>query len=490
MPDYYEQPAYLKEIETTTVAQPPETYSPVVPSTTTTTTTTEVTPRRKIPVYVFIIIGVILFLLLLFLLIPRGTTPTTPTTTGKVTLQWWGVFLDPSVVKPLIDEYQKNNANVTIQYANKFPEGQYDTAAKQYQTELNRVLKTNDPVVIPDIFMVQNTWAGDYESVVKSSTSYDYDTFKSIFYPAVVTDFTSASSKSVYGVPLWFDDLAIIYNKDLLKEVAASTPQTDWVNFQSLAKSLTKRQNGQIVQAGFGAGVGSNVTYATELFNLLMAQNGVQIVNDQGQPAFGADTDSLTALQSFKDYATGGTGTWSADLKVDAASFLERKLAMMVTTSYKYREIKTFNETYQLGIDIGVSPIPQLQGQTQPVINWADYWGAMVPSVRPNAAAAWTFLKWMTDPDQIRKLTKNEADFNKQFGFMSPRIDMAQDATTDVNLKVFNDSLPFAMSWKMIKGADVKEQFIKLFDQSGTSLPSIVSTQTAIQSLMSNKGKF
>ena len=247
MPDYYEQPAYLKEIETTTVTQTPETYTPepVAP---------DATPRRKIPVTLLIVVGVILFLLLLFLLFSNLLkTPTTNnnTPTGKVTLQWWGVFLDPSVVKPLIDEYQAQNTNVTIQYANRFPEGQYDTAADIYKTELNRVLKAGDQVDIPDIFMVENTWAGDYENYVKASTTYDYDTFKSIFYPAAVTDFSSAANKAVYGVPLWMDDLAIIYNKDMLKEASVSEPPTDWVSFQDLAKKLTKRTSGNITQAGF-----------------------------------------------------------------------------------------------------------------------------------------------------------------------------------------------------------------------------------------------
>jgi len=486
MPDYYEQPAYLKEIETTTVTQTPETYTPepVAP---------DATPRRKIPVTLLIVVGVILFLLLLFLLFSNLLkTPTTNnnTPTGKVTLQWWGVFLDPSVVKPLIDEYQAQNTNVTIQYANRFPEGQYDTAADIYKTELNRVLKAGDQVDIPDIFMVENTWAGDYENYVKASTTYDYDTFKSIFYPAAVTDFSSAANKAVYGVPLWMDDLAIIYNKDMLKEASVSEPPTDWVSFQDLAKKLTKRTSGNITQAGFASGVGANVTYAPEIFNLLMSQNGVQIVDAQGLPTFGADTDSVTALQSYKDFDNNTNGTWNSDFKVDAASFLERKLAMMVTTSYKYREIKAFNETYQLGIDIGVSQMPQLQGQSQDVLNWADYWGAMVANARPNTQVAWNFLKWLTDPAQLRKLNKNEGDFNKQFSFLYPRTDMASDYQNDSNLKIFNASLPFAQSWKMYKGADVKKEFIKLIDQSGVSQSSIVSTQTAIQSLINNKGKF
>lgn len=487
MPDYYEQPAYLKELETTTVTTPTPAENVTV-----TVGTTEETPKRKIPILLLIILGIILFLVLMFLLLRPNNTPTTqtPPSNQKITLQWWGVFMDSSVVKPLIDEYQSQNQNVTIEYADRWPEGKYDTAADIYQKELNRVLRENDPVDIPDIFMVENTWAGDYEATSAASpvSGYDFDTFKSIFYPAVSTDFGDEATKSVYGVPLWIDTLAIIYNKDMLKANSVSEPPTDWVSFKTLAQGLTKRQGGEITQAGFGAGFGTNVTYATEIINLMMAQNGVELVNAQGLPVFGSDTDSVTAVQSYKDYLSSSTGTWNTSLKVDAASFLEGKLAMMATTSYKYRDIKTFNESYQLGIDIGISQFPQLQGQAQPLMNWASYWGLMVSKARPNSQAAWAFLKWLTQPEQLRKLNKNESDLNKQFGFLYPRTDMSQDQQTDENLKVFNASLPFAQSWDMVKGLEVKKEFIKLLDQGTSSQSTIVSTQNAIQTLISNKG--
>jgi ABC-type glycerol-3-phosphate transport system substrate-binding protein len=483
VPDYYEQPAYLKELETTTVTAPPNEEVSV--------TVTEEKPKRNIPILFLVGLGVILFLVLIYLLFLSrgGNTPTTPPSNQKVTLQWWGVYLDSSVVKPLIDEYQSLNPNVTIQYADRWPDGKYDVAADIYQKELNRVLKQADPVDIPDIFMVENSWAGDYEAYVRTSSSYDYDTFKSIFYPAIVSDFGDEATKAVYGVPLWMDTLAIIYNKDMLKAVSVSEPPTDWASFKTLAKNLTKRQSNAITQSGFAAGAGSNVSFSPEVLNLLMAQNGVTIVNAEGQPVFGSDTDSVTALSSFKDYTNPTTGTWSSTSKVDAASFLEGKLAMMVGTSYKYRDIKIFNEAYQLGIDIGVSQFPQLQGQSQDIMNWSNYWGMMAAKDRPNSQAAWAFMKWMTEPDQLRKLSKNEADFNKQFGLLYPRADMNQDLQADANLKVFNASLPFAVSWDMVKGLAVKQEFVKLINQGSANQSNIVSTQNAIQSLISNKGQ-
>lgn len=488
MPDYYEQPAYLRDLE-------PETQTVTI------TPTDNPSPRRnRLPVYILMALGVLLFLVLILMLV-RGTSSNnnnnnqnnnnqneTPTGT-TTTIQWWGVFMDKTVIQPLIDEYQAINPNIKIEYANRWPEGKYTDAAKIYRSELNRVLRENDPVQIPDIYMVQNTWAADYELYSKKSDSYDFDTYKSIFYPAVVSDFTNELNKEVYGVPIWFDTYAVIYNKDLLEQAAVSTPPTSWPAFKSLAQTLTVRQGGEIVQSGFPGGITSNTDFASELVNLLALQNGVELVNSEGQPVFAQDPDIVTALSFYKSFSDATSGSWSSSLKNESALFLEGKLAMDIVPSYRYREIQRFNKGFSLGLDIGISQVPQLQGQSQPVINWADYWGNMVAANRPSTQASWAFLRWITQPEQLRKISENEKNYNQVFGFLYPRIDMAQDLQNDADLKIFNESLQFARTWDMVKGLEVKEEFNKLINQGTPSQSAAIQTQTSIQLLINNKGR-
>jgi hypothetical protein len=66
---------------------------------------------------------------------------------------------------------------------------------------------------------------------------------------------------------------------------------------------------------------------------------------------------------------------------------------------------------------------------------------------------------------------------------------MAQDLQADSNLKVFNEALPFAQSWDMVKGAEVRKLFNDLINQAASSQSSLVQTQTDIQTLINNKGK-
>ncbi len=479
-----------------------QTYSYDAPyiSETTTTTTTNDSPipdsrRKLLPVILLAVLGGLLLLIIIFFLLNSAKTGQNNNnnnngTTSNIVLQWRGVFLSKETVQPLIDEYQAANKNVTIEYANLWPDNtNYTDAAKQYRSELNKLLKENDPVKIPDIFMIQNTWAGDYEKYTKTSTSYDAETFKNTFYPVVSNDF--ARDNQVHGIPLWIDTYVVIYNKELLAAKSVSEPPKNWPEFKALAQSLTKINDGKIVQGGFAAGTSSNVSYAAELANLLMIQSGVKMVNETGQPVFSADSQSLTALNFYKSFANTQNGTWDDTLKNDAAAFLEGKLAMTIAPSYRLRDILKYNELYQTNIDIGIAPIPQLEGQTQPIMNWGDYWGAMVALNRPNSTASWTFLQWITQPEQLKKLSENVKTKYQYFGLLYPRKDMAQasEVTSDQILRVYNDSLPYLQTWPMVKGIEVRTEFLNLVSQNNINSGQVSQTENNIQQLISNKGK-
>lgn len=488
MPDYYQQPEYLRDLDTTTTTT--TTAAPAPVQTTYQTTTQTYTPapessKNRLPLIILGVVGGIILLLLILLLLNRGGGATTPPSDQKIVLQWWGVFMDEEVVQPLIDEYQNQNSNVTIEYANKWPQGQYSDAVGIYKSELNRVLRLGDQVQIPDIFMVDSTWVGDYERYAKTSTTFDAETFRNTFHDAVATNFIS--NNQVYGVPLWIDTLAILYNKDLLAEKSISAPPVTWSSFKTLAQNLTKKTGNTMQQAGFAAGTANNVSYATELLQLLMLQNGVSLTDETGQPSFSTDPDSVTALEFYKSFANTTSGTWTTSFTNDAASFLEGKTAMIAAPSYRYRDILYFNELYEIGMDIGVAQMPQIdEGQS---LSWADYWGNMVALNRPNSQAAWEFLRWLTQPEQLRKLNDNIKAHNKYFGILYPRRDMSSELQNDEYLQVYNQMIPSARTWYMVKGLEIEAEFKKLINSGGTSQSQIAQIENAIQILINNKGQ-
>lgn len=476
-PYYYEQPQQPYE-EVTTTTSVPSTPSPVG-------------KNKRLLIIGLIIFGVILLIILLLSLASRGASPTTNTTpdTKNVSLQFRGAFLPADAMQDLIDDYEALNTNVNIEYADKWPDGPFDDASQIYKSEINRVLRENDSVNIPDIYMVNNSWVGDYEKYSKASNNIDYATFNSIFYPAASTDFAH-DKQNVYGVPLWMDTLAILYNKDILTSKSIQEPSTNWVEFKKQAQTLTSKEGGTIKVAGFASGNFANVSYGFELANILLLQNGVQMMNDQTQPIFATFSESVPAIQYFKSFQQDTSSTWNTSMQNDSAAFLEGKVAMIASTSYRYRDILKYNKGFNINLNIGVSQIPQITGQSEPVINFADYWGAMVSDSRGNATYAWAFLQWLTQPEQLRKLSDNVAASTESFGLLYPRKDMAQILQTDPDLAVFNASLPYAQSWYMVNGTKVEEEFAKILSSTtNINQSQVTQLQSEVQTIITNKGQ-
>ncbi len=466
------------------------TYSYNNPAVTYTTTQTTTVPRRKLnmPIILLGILGIFLLLILLFLLFgssgDNNNNDNTIDPNRKAVLQWWGVFLDKDVVQPLIDEYQADHPNITIEYANRWPGGQYEVAEKSYRSELNRLLTENDPVSIPDIFMVKNTWVGDYEQYTKPSSLHTIDTFKSSFYPAVVTDF--ANGNVIHGIPLWIDTLQVLFNRDLLENKSLAKPPLTWPEFKNAAKNLTVVDGGSIQTGGFSAGTGNNVSFGPEMLYILLVQNGVTISDSENQLAISTDSDSVGALSFYKDFET--QKIWSTEQKNDSAEFLEGDLAMMFAPSWRYRDLLKLNDDHNLNLDIGVSEIPQLASQEKPNINWVDYWGNMVALNRPNSDISWDFLNWMTQPEQLKKLSENVKNQYGYFGILYPRIDMSTELQNDEYLKLYNSSLPNAESWYQVKGIEVKEIINELLSKP-SSQSGVAKAENDIQLLIDAKGE-
>lgn len=475
MPYYYEQPQPYQEVTTTT---------------TTNTTVSNKPNTRRIIIVALIVIGVILLLVLLLSLLSRGGTQNNVPAARNVSLQFRGAFIPESVMQPLLDDYKTLNPNITIDYADVWSEDTaFSEAANIYKSELNSLLRNNDSVNIPDIFMTQNTWAGDYETYSQPSNNFDYQTFNSIFYPAVATDFASDGSR-IYGVPLWMDTLAVLYNKDILASKSIQSPATNWVEFKRQAQTLTTKEGSQIKVAGFAAGNTNNVSFGFELANVLLLQNGVQMTNTQRVPTFATFNEAVPAVKYFQSFQTDTNSTWSASMQNDSAAFLESKVAMITATSYRYRDILKYNQSFNINLDIGVAPLPQVSAEATEAINFADYWGAMVSNARGNATEAWAFLKWLTEREQLTKLSDGIKESTQSFGLLYPRRDMASLLETDPDLAVFNSSLPQAQSWYMVNGTEVREEFAATINESNNLNPAqLTQLQTAVQGIIANKGQ-
>lgn len=408
-------------------------------------------------------LGLLFLISTLFLTGCKKTDENNQQNGQQVTLIWWNLFESEENVKPLIDGFKTKYPNVVIQYKQQ---GVSD-GVPAYRNLLDTTLNDQDAINDPDIFTLENTWVKKYSGNITTAPNDVISTeYMSDFYPVVREDFVDTS---VNAVPMYVDTLAVIYNKDKLIEGGYSVPDNEWSEFKTQAINLTKKDSAnKIISAGFAAANGDNVQFNFDIFSLLMLQNGVDLSNPDTFTSLESNSEFNDSVDFYRELGTGLS--WNQDQKLDVAAFLEGRLAMFVAPSWRLNDILIYNEEYNLNLDIGIAPIPQLAGTD--ATYWGTYWGQTVSKNSPNSKIAWEFIKYITEVDQLKTLDATVKENGRKVGIFYPRLSMAADISDDENLKVYVQSMPFAKSWDMYDGFLVESEFNKFFLEGNTDVKS------------------
>ncbi len=364
---------------------------------------------------------------------PSSNTPTA----SQVTLTYHNLWEPSSVVQPLIDQYERENQHVKINYVNK--------SITQYElntyTRLSQGATTNEPV--PDIVKINGTWLPKFEQYlspiptsVMSSSEYT-----STFYPAASEAFTG-SDNQLYAIPHSIDGLVLFYNKNLLAEQGMTEPPADWNSFLEASKKLTKRDaQGRITQAGVGMGSATNIKHSADILNLLFLQNQAKIVSSDGESIELSDAKAVQAVTYYTDYVKTHN-VWSPDFQYDLDEFYAGKVAMFFGPSWRAFDI--INASPQL--EFGMTEVPQLPNN--PKKNYAMFWGDAVPSKSQNQLEAWKFIRWMSEAEQMRAHYENGSNI-RAFGQIYSRPDIAEEISSNPYVKPVVDSAPTMSLWQM-----------------------------------------
>ncbi len=379
--------------------------------------------KKGLPKIVFIIIGFLVlagigFAVWKFVL----SKPREP---EEVTLTWWGLWEDGSLVEPLISEYQAANPKVKINYVNQ--------SKQDYRERLTNALAKGQG---PDIFRLHNTWVPMFTAELSPLPAevMTPTEFSQTFYPVAVSDLTT--SEGVVGMPLMYDGLALFINQEIFDAAGKTAPQT-WNDLRQTAIELTiKDEQGVIQQAGAALGRTENVDHWPEILALMMVQNGVDLANPTGVLA----EDALTYYTVFSLV----DGVWDETLPPSTAAFAGGKLAMYFGPSWRIFEIKAQNPN----LEFEVMPVPQLPKNTpdEADIAYASYWVEGVWKRSESATEAWKFLKFLAQKDSLQKLYTNAAQ-TRLFGEPYPRVDMADLVTADPFVSAFVSQAGNATSW-------------------------------------------
>jgi len=339
-------------------------------------------------------------------------------------LTWWGLWEDERYIKPIIDEFEKENPGVTVKYLRQ--------SQQDYRERLSNAFAKGEG---PDIFRFHNTWAPMFAKELDqmpASVMAPAD-FVENYYPIITENATGQNG--IVGIPLGYDALTLYINEDLFNE-AQLDPPTTWVELRERAKLLTKYENGVISQAGVALGRTENVDHWQEVIGLMMLQNGVNMNNPVGQ----LTEDALVFYTLF----SSTDKVWDETLPPSTTAFASGKLAMYFGPSWRYFNIKEANPD----LNFRTVPLPQLPKESpdEPNVSYATYWLEGVWTRGENKDLAWKLLKKVSEKENLEK-TYTLASQARGFGEAYPRIDMANSLIEHPILGSIMKLAPEAQSW-------------------------------------------
>jgi ABC-type glycerol-3-phosphate transport system substrate-binding protein len=279
------------------------------------------------------------------------------------------------------------------EFNKKYPDINVQIEALPYDQMRDKIVSSfmaPDPTY--DLIIVDNPWMYDFassdflepldERIDAAGNDYNYEDFA-----APVRQIAEVDGHT-YGVPFYNYGLGLIYRQDLF-EKAGLKPPTTLDELQSAAQQLQQPGN-----AGIAMQPQRGYKIFEEWGNWLFAAGG-QIQNQDGEILL----DSPEAREALKKYiatyeccAPPNSLNWSFDPALRSVS--SGNSAMMI--SYNWM-LPTLNDPDGPAGDLaGKFGLAEVPGGKAVLGAW--YWS--IPANSANKEAAWTFVQWLTSPQQ------------------------------------------------------------------------------------------
>lgn len=437
--------------------------------------------KKKLLILGGIVLGVILVIVTILLIIPKeegepnNNNGSNNVVTKNVKLQYWGLWEPKETMEELIEEYEKQNPGVSIDYIQKtflqYEENTY--------TRISQTATENTPT--PDIIRMNNTWLPKYQPYLSSvpSNIYSSSEYSETFYPTAVSDFTGNDGE-LYAIPLEIDGLVLFYNKEILSEAGYDSPPSDWDSFTELAKEITViEEDGSISQSGVAMGAAKNINHSVDILNLIMLQNGVNLnSNYDGKVDLTSDNATL-ALQFYVDFVTVHK-TWSPESRTDLDMFIQGDLGMMFAPSWRAFDILNSGSK----VEFGIAPVPQIPSNDP--IAYSMYWGEAVPKGSKNQQEAWKFIKFLSEKENQLTLFNNQSEI-RTFGEPFSRKDLSSTAENNPYLSPIVEMSPYFKSWHMGDQIYIEEELRTAIYVVSESDASITLTLSETEKNINNK---
>ena len=361
--------------------------------------------------------------------------------TETVTLNYWGLWEDPSVMNTIISDFESKNPGIKVNYKR----GQ----RTDYRTRLtSKLTKTSNGDEDVDVFRFHNTWIPmmkDYLEPVPTETATAIG-LENDFLDIYKNDL-KLNGKWV-SVPIMYDGLALFYNKELLNKAGLPIPDDWWELRESAIKLTQKNEDGKIMVAGAALGLANvNVDHWSDIVGLMMKQNNINLAKISSTST---DENLEDVLKFYASFAKSVSNVWDSSLPNSTSLFAAGKLAFYFGPSWRVFDLQNLNKD----LDYGITTVPQLPtlgvtstDSTQLTDNHcASYWTEGVNNKSRHKEAGWKFLEYLSSVEALEKMYTAESQL-RSFGEIYPRKSMSEKLKSNEKVWPFLSVANKASSW-------------------------------------------
>jgi multiple sugar transport system substrate-binding protein len=325
------------------------------------------------------------------------------------------------------------------EYAALHPEISFEIQSIPYQEYANKLQILSDANAAPDLYQIYSPWGVSYvkngildapppEAVADVEKNY-------------VSSGASVIDGKVWGYPTELNTYALLYNKEIFRELGISAPPKTWKEYVNIAVKATKRDaKGNITRYG-AAFLKGNDWQEVDPFLSLLFSNGGKFISDDGTKALFNSPEGVAALEAELELFKKG----ATDIDGNFFDFGTGKVAMVIAPPWTKNGFKEkFGEAFDEVV--GVAPMPIMKKQTALRYSW--FMGVMAKSSYKKEA--WDFLKWFATEVQPKTNTTRYGDLltDNIGGIPGRTIDVENHTllSEDHFTKVYVEQLPNGVS--------------------------------------------
>ncbi|WP_405079791.1 ABC transporter substrate-binding protein [Paenibacillus chitinolyticus] len=329
---------------------------------------------------------------------------------GKTELNFWYGWTGPEAeaLEKLIKEFNDTHDGIKVK----------GLSQSDYQKQLTAITGGNPPDLASQFGQNVASWGVKGAMIPLDDYIKKDQVDLADFIPSALS--TSQYEGKTYALPIAMHFSMLYYNKDLLKEAGFDGPPKTISELKTYAEKLSVVQEGGRLER-LGLWPGADAYTFTQVFGgKFWDPDKKEVTPDD--PGF--KQAILLSKELWDKYGTENLDRFSASLGKYQSSqnpFFSGKYAMALDGEW----LPTFIKQYAPGLNYGIAPIPY--SEDKPELKNAGSIATSVfyiPKGAKHPDQSWTFLKWLTEKQQMVK-------FTAALGNLPTRLSSLDDKTYD-----------------------------------------------------------